>query len=306
RDPGRVQVDGCPEQLGSPAPEAEHDVRLGESAGRVVAGDDAGSSGRPADQRLDELAGRRVEVRPGLVKQEHVWVMEDRPADGQPLDHPPRERPHRLVGPPSHADGIQHLVDPLAADPVEARVVAEVLPAGQVPVEERLMPEQADSPPDRPVLLGQPVAEHADRSLVGAQQTGQDPQQRRLPGSVGAEDDERRPALEAERDVGEGGPLPVAPLEADELERARQAPPGCPPPEWRPRLPPSLWIRATAWARTGSRTANSWRTARGLPGRVVISVRPATPASSRDSMPWGVWRSDSARRASAIPGISRS
>jgi hypothetical protein len=46
--------------------------------------------------------------------------------------------------------------------------------------------------------------------------------------------------------------------------------------------------------------------ARGLPGKFTISVPPAIPVTPRDSMAIGVWRSEVARIASAIPGASRS
>ncbi len=39
---------------------------------------------------------------------------------------------------------------------------------------------------------------------------------------------------------------------------------------------------------------------------MTISVRAAMPATPRESIPIGVWRSDSARIASAMPGASRS
>ncbi len=37
----------------------------------------------------------------------------------------------------------------------------------------------------------------------------------------------------------------------------------------------------------------------GLPGKFTISVRPAIPDTPRVRIPSGVWRSDSARMASA-------
>ena len=63
---------------------------------------------------------------------------------------------------------------------------------------------------------------------------------------------------------------------------------------------------ATACWRTGAITPKTSSIAFGLPGKLTISVPPATPASPRDSAPIGVRRSDSARIASARPGTSRS
>ncbi len=47
-------------------------------------------------------------------------------------------------------------------------------------------------------------------------------------------------------------------------------------------------------------------TALGLPGRLMIRVRPRVPATPRESMPKGVCCRLMARIASAIPGASRS
>ena len=40
--------------------------------------------------------------------------MEHSPAHREPLHHPAREQPHRLVGPLAHAHRLEHLVDPAA------------------------------------------------------------------------------------------------------------------------------------------------------------------------------------------------
>src|SRR5205807_2116641 len=63
---------------------------------------------------------------------------------------------------------------------------------------------------------------------------------------------------------------------------------------------------STAWGRTGRRTSSDSRTARGDPGRFTTSADPTAPATPRESIPWAVFSSDFARRASAIPGTSRS
>ena len=53
-------------------------------------------------------------------------------------------------------------------------------------------------------------------------------------------------------------------------------------------------------------TSSDSRTARGEPGRLTTSAPPTVPATPRESIPCGVFSSDFARRASAIPGTSRS
>src|SRR2546428_5964582 len=63
---------------------------------------------------------------------------------------------------------------------------------------------------------------------------------------------------------------------------------------------------STACGSTGTSTSSDSRTARGDPGRFTTSAGPMAPATPRDSMPCGVCSRERARRASAMPGISRS
>ena len=62
----------------------------------------------------------------------------------------------------------------------------------------------------------------------------------------------------------------------------------------------------TACSSTGSSTAQPSSQARGLPGSVITIVRARVPETPRESAPCGVCRSASARRASSMPGLSRS
>ena len=105
-------------------------------------------------------------------------------------------------------------------DPVEPCVVAQVLAAAQLAVEERLVAHVAHLRRELPALAGQLGAEHACRAAVRAQQPGEHAQQGRLPGSVAAEHRERLPLVDAHADVGERDPLAVPPLEAFELDRS--------------------------------------------------------------------------------------
>src|ERR1700755_3336617 len=52
-------------------------------------------------------------------------------------------------------------------------------------------------------------------------------------------------------------------------------------------------------------TGNSSPIAFGLPGKLMISDRPAIPDTPRVRIPIGVWRTASARLASAHPGAGR-
>ena len=71
--------------------------------------------------------------------------------------------------------------------PVQAGVEAQVLAAAEVAVEQRLVAEVADPAAQLPGLVGQRAAEHPHLAAARPQQGGEDPQQRRLAGPVGAE-----------------------------------------------------------------------------------------------------------------------
>ena len=98
-------------------------------------------------------------------------------------------------------------------------MVAQVLPAAQVAVEERLVPEVADLAGHLPALAWRLRAEHAGGSAVRAQQPGEHAQERRLAGAVRAQHRERGAARDADRDAGEGEALAVTALETVELDR---------------------------------------------------------------------------------------
>ena len=79
--------------------------------------------------------------------------MEDGARDGQPLDEPLREVADGLVGPVGDVELLEDRLDPGVSDPVEIGVVAEVLAAAQLPLEERLMADVADPGRQLPALV---------------------------------------------------------------------------------------------------------------------------------------------------------
>ena len=87
-----------------PAAQPEHDVGLGQPAGRVVAGDHARAPrARPiSGSTSSAAAGSRLRAR--LVEQQQLGVVQHRAAHGDALDHPARQRAHRLVGAPRQPD----------------------------------------------------------------------------------------------------------------------------------------------------------------------------------------------------------
>jgi hypothetical protein len=102
---------------------------------------------------------------------------------------------------------------------VQLGVVAQVLAAGQLAVEQRVVAQVADPPARRPRVVRQLVAQHPRHAGVRPQQRRQHAQQRRLPGAVGAQHRQRLPSLQPHRHPGQRHPLAVAALDAVELQR---------------------------------------------------------------------------------------
>src|SRR4030066_795373 len=64
------------------------------------------------------------------------------------------------------------------------------------------------------------------------------------------------------------------------------------------------FIFSMAWGRTGSTTSKFSFTADGLPGRLIMSVFPFTPATALEIIARGVFLSPLYLMASGMPGIS--
>ncbi len=121
----------------------------------VVGHQHPGAARGPPDQRLQPLGRGGIEVGARLVEQEQVGVVQRGPGGGQALHHALREVAHRLARAALEADGGQRLVHALGVDPVEARLVDEVLAAAQLAVQQRVVTEVADAAPHPPGLARQ-------------------------------------------------------------------------------------------------------------------------------------------------------
>ena len=155
-------------------------------------------------------------------------VVQHGPAHREPLDHPARERAHRVVGPAGHADVLEQLLDPRRAAPVQARVVGRGSRGrtGRGRAGARGRQARRARGPSTP-SSGQLARRAPARAAVRAEQRGEDAQQRRLAGAVGAE--HRRalaPAGTAKETPAEREPLAVAPREPVDLNGRQAAP--CP------------------------------------------------------------------------------
>ena len=137
--------------------------------------------------------------------------------DRDPLHHAAAEQTHRVIGASVHLHRGEDLLHAGVLDAVQAGLVAQVLAAGQVPVQERLVSEQPDPAADGERPARQPLAVQLDLAGVRAQQRRQDAQQRRLAGPVAAEDGDGRARLDAHRHIPQRRALPEVPGEAAQL-----------------------------------------------------------------------------------------
>src|SRR5205814_8176211 len=127
-----------------------------------------------------------------------------RPAKRKALQHPAPIRSRALVARLPEAEAPEPHPDPLPAlrDAVPPPVEVEVLECGQLAVDERLVRQVADLPSKR-----------IDLQLTGGrhEQAGDESQQGRLAGAVGAGDDEEASPLELEVDRLQGALVVEAP-----------------------------------------------------------------------------------------------
>src|SRR4029453_16390178 len=143
-----------------------------------------GSGGRPAKLVEEQLGAARVERAERLVEKQQVRLMEKRSTEGETLEHSAGDRAGLPAARLPEAEALEEHADPLAAlrDPVQAAVEVEVLERRQLPVEQRLLSEGSDlCSVDRALEL-------AGR---GNNEPGEQPEQRRLAGSVRARDEEQ-------------------------------------------------------------------------------------------------------------------
>jgi hypothetical protein len=94
--------------------------------------------------------------------------VENRAGDRDPLHHATAVGPHRLVAAALHLHTAQHLLDAREWQAVQTGVVDEVLPRRQLSVEQRLVGEQPEPPPDPVRRPRQRLAEELDLAAVRA------------------------------------------------------------------------------------------------------------------------------------------
>ena len=182
-----------------------------------------------ADQvaELEDAGG--IEAVDRLVEDQQLGVAEQAAGDAEALAHAERVAADLVVGPAAEADALERGVDAAVGALVARRGVdVQVLAAGEMAVEARLLDDRADA---RQRLRAVVLAEQADRAAGGLREPEQQPDQRRLAGAVGAEEAEGAAARHLEVDVLEGGAVAEALPEAlgvdGQIGHGREATAGC-------------------------------------------------------------------------------
>src|SRR5262245_7568694 len=126
-----------------------------------MAGEDDRAAGDGASEFVEqEIGASGVERGEGLVEEQQVWFVQERPRERKPLQHPAGKRRGLFVPRRPEPEALEQGARALSAfgDPVEPAVQIEVLERRQLAVDERLVPEEAeagagelapDLPPDR-------------------------------------------------------------------------------------------------------------------------------------------------------------
>ena len=168
-----------------------------------------------ADEVLHLELRARVEARRRLVEQQQDRLRQERAGERDLLLHPAREVLHRLVAALGReADALEDLRDPVAGladgEPVEAGRVGQVLGRRHLLEEGRLDRDAVDEPAHGP-RVGDVVAEQDRAAAVVDEQRREQPDQRRLPRAVLAEDGDTLAARDVEGDAAQGvDPLAAA------------------------------------------------------------------------------------------------
>src|SRR5438105_11414637 len=171
----------------------------------VVGGDDEGPVCAPVcELAVEELHARLVEAAERLVEHVELGLVQEGAAEREPLQHPARERAGTLRTRVPELEPFEQHPDPLApfGHAIEPPVEVEVLEGRQLAVHERLVADEAE-----------PGTVDADLELArgGRGEPGAEAEERRLPGAVGAGDDQEAALLELEVEAVQD-PLPTVTL----------------------------------------------------------------------------------------------
>ena len=218
RPAGRQQVvDGATGRQSPRLQDADR-VTQGLEAVQLVRADEHGAcaAGDQSAQVGEQLLGRlRVEPGGRLVEEQELWPVQDGAREGGLLPHPLAEGAHLRAEPVGQPQQLDHVVDPpgdfRAGHVVELGPGGEVVAQGQCLVEARV----GLDPDAGAELVGagrrQRLAEEPDGARGRAQHAGQQPDCRRLPRAVGAEQPEGCATGHLERDTVDRDPVAEVP-----------------------------------------------------------------------------------------------
>jgi sortase A len=158
---------------------------------------------RGGHDRVQHRATIGVEPGMGLVEQEQPWVARECDRDREATALPRRQPPVHDIGLAAQPQPLQRLVR--LGDLPSGRPGGEpqVLPDGEVVVTEGLVAHEREVATGAPTVVGEIVAEH--RGLPGIQrhQSGQQPEQRGLPGAVRTRQEDDLATGDVEVDAGQ-------------------------------------------------------------------------------------------------------
>src|SRR5262245_45977515 len=270
---GHDRVVGCREHDGirgsvsrpgdAPAMQDGHARRDRGDALDVVRAEHDGVSGPPQlrEQRLETGAGGGIEPAEGLVEEEQLRPVQQRPCQRQPLHHAARVDAYRSARRLFEPRPAQQLRDAglRVGHPVELGVEPEVLPSGQVRIAGALVTDVPDSPARGRRAPAGVLAEEPERAAARAQQGREHAEQRRLAGAVRAQQDDQLARVDGEVDAGQHwDPAELAAQALGDDRRPDQSPTA-------PRAPRMTASRTTARATAPPRPRRPGR--RGAPAR---------------------------------------
>ncbi len=149
--------------------------------------------------------------------------MDERGGQIEPPAHPARVGAHEPAGGIGQAEAVEQLIgtgcDPGTRKVGQAPDQHQVLAAGQVAVDRRVLPGKADPATHLVWLPSHVEAEHPRLACIGLEDGAQDPHGGRLPGAVGAEQAEDRPLVNRQVDAGQRENVAEALLETAYADR---------------------------------------------------------------------------------------
>ena len=204
-----------PSKRPSPSASTRSAVAVALRLGDVVGREDHGraAAGEAEHELPEALALARVEAGRGLVEQQDRGLGEQPDRDVDPLLVAARERPDLVVAPLGERGLLEHPLDRRldVVDLLEAGEQAQVLGHRQAPVERRLLRHPADLARGRWTVAG-----------VGLADPGEDREQGRLAGAVGADHREQLAGGGGEADLPQRRAVAEALAQAARLDRLRR------------------------------------------------------------------------------------